>query len=463
MSSNKAIAAVTAILKDMLNNGFINNDFMSELGPVKVSALPPDLINTADKNLNQLNVFLYHVTPNPGWRNMGLPARDSRGERVNNPPLALDLHYMLTAYCSKDLYTEMLLGYSMQLLHEMPVLTREAIRKSLASDVSISNETPSPILPPDLRSLSASDLDDQVEMIKITPNYLGIEEISKLWSALQSHYRPTVTYMVSVVLIQSQHAKRSPLPVLTIGSEDRGVSVQASLNLPLPRLESAILPNQQASAGLDDILTLQGDHLDGGDMRVRFVNPRLRKVLEATTFQKWTETEVQVRLKDAIDTDTSSASTINDPAKLWSTGFYSVMVFVQKKGEDYYRVTNELSLSLAPTIINFADQPLPPVFISVVTDASNNTTFNVRFLPDVRKDQQASLIVGDQEIPAEPQPADSQDTLAFVARSLQHNSQTIRTISPGEYPVRLRIDGVESTLIDRTGKLPIFSQKVIVP
>ena len=458
MSSNKAIAAVTAILKDMLNNGLINSDFMSETGPVKVSALPPDLINTEDKNLNQLNIFLYQVTPNLGWRNMGLPARDSRGERVSDPPLALDLHYMLTAYCSKDLYTEMLLGYSMQLLHEMPILTREAIRNALEPDVTISNETSSP-LPPELRSLSASDLADQVELIKITPNYLGIEEISKLWSALQSHYRPTVTYMVSVVLIQSQHAKRNPLPVLTIGYEDRGVSGQASMDQSLPRLTSVILPNQQASIRLGDVLTLQGDHLDGSDIRIRFVNPRIRKVLEATAFQEWTKTEVQVRLKDAFDTDTSSASASNVPAKVWSAGFYSVMVLVQKKGEDYFRVTNELSFSLAPTITSYQ----PSVFISVATDASNNTTFNVRFLPEVRKDQQALLVVGDHEIPAEPIAVDSQDTLSFIARSLQYNSQKIRTIPPGEYPVRLRIDGVESILIDRTGKLPKFAQKVNVP
>jgi hypothetical protein len=459
MSSSRAIAAVTAILKDLLNNGLISHDIMSETGPVKVSALPPDLIDTTDRNLNQLNIFLYQVTPNQGWRNIGLPARDARGERVSDPPLALDLHYMLTAYCSKDLYTEMLLGYSMQLLHEMPVLTRDTIRKALAPDVTISNETPSPLLPPELRSLSASDLAEQVELMKITPNYLGIEEISKLWSALQSHYRPTVTYIASVVLIESQHAKRTPLPVLTCGFEDRGVSVQPSLRPSLPGLTSVIPPNQQASARLDDTLTLQGYSLDGANMHVRFVNLRLQKVLEATVFQEWTETCIRIRLKDAFDTDSSLAG--SDPTKIWSAGFYSVMAFIQKKGEDYYRVTNELSFSLAPTIINFTDQP--PVFISAAPNSSNDVIFNVKFLPEIRRDQQASLIVGHHEIPAELHPADSQNTLVFIARSLQHNSQNIRTIPPGEYPVRLRINGVESILIDSTGKLPKFAQKVNVP
>ena len=48
---------------------------------------------------------------------------------LSNPPLALNnLHYLLSAYSGGDLHAEILLGYAMQLLHEMPVLTRAAIR-----------------------------------------------------------------------------------------------------------------------------------------------------------------------------------------------------------------------------------------------------------------------------------------------------------------------------------------------
>ena len=46
-------------------------------------------------------------------------------------------------------------------------------------------------------------LADQLEQIKITPEYLSTEEMSKLWTAVQSHYRPTAAYMATVVLIES--------------------------------------------------------------------------------------------------------------------------------------------------------------------------------------------------------------------------------------------------------------------
>jgi hypothetical protein len=192
---------------------------------------------------------------------MGLPSRNSRGELTENPPLALNLHYMLTAYSSKDLYSEILLGYAMQLLHEMPVLTRESILMALKPSVTVSEET-QPVFPAELRNLNASDLIDQIENIRITPNYLSIDEMSKLWSALQSKYRPTVAYLVSVVLIQSQKPKRSPLPVLKVGPDNRGIISQATTTTPFPALIEVKPPNRQASAKPGDALILLGRNLD---------------------------------------------------------------------------------------------------------------------------------------------------------------------------------------------------------
>jgi hypothetical protein len=111
MSSALAIAAVTAALKDLLNDGLMDHD-LSTVGSFSVTAQPPDRVTTGTTELNQLNLFLYQVTPNPGWRNANLPARDNKGARISNPPLALDLHYLLSAYGSQDLNAEVLLGYA---------------------------------------------------------------------------------------------------------------------------------------------------------------------------------------------------------------------------------------------------------------------------------------------------------------------------------------------------------------
>jgi hypothetical protein len=210
MSSALAIASVTAVLRDLLNNGLIDHNLASSVGDVEVSALPPDRIETGDSaEKSQLNLFLYQVTPNQGWRNVALPSRDARGDRLTNPPLALDLHYMLTAYGAKAFHCEILLGYGMQLLHETPVLAREAIRRALAPPFPVNGDG----LPAGLQALSASELAEQIEQIKITPLALTTEEISRLWTAFQAKYRPTAAYQVSVVLIESKRSTRSALPV----------------------------------------------------------------------------------------------------------------------------------------------------------------------------------------------------------------------------------------------------------
>ena len=210
MSSGLAIASVTAVLRDLLNNGLINQNVPSLLGNVIVTALAPDRIDiTSDTQQSQLNLFLYQVTPNAGWRNVGLPSRNAAGERISNPPLALNLHYMLTAYGAAELHAEILLGYGMQLLHETPVLPRNAIRSSLQNP----EVPPGSGLPPEFQALFTSELAEQVEQIKIVPETLNTEEISRMWSAMQAHYRPTAAYQVSVVLIESKQSIKTALPV----------------------------------------------------------------------------------------------------------------------------------------------------------------------------------------------------------------------------------------------------------
>ena len=86
----------------------------------------------------------------------------------------------------------------MFVLHEMPVLTRDAIRAV----------TVAPPQPPLLAGLQASELADQIEQIKVVPQVMSVEEISKIWSALQSQYRPTAVYKATVVLVESQSSVR---------------------------------------------------------------------------------------------------------------------------------------------------------------------------------------------------------------------------------------------------------------
>ena len=98
----------------------------------------------------------------------------------------------------------------MQLLHETPVLARDAIRAALGPGAG-GPPVDGAMLP--LGPLAASDLADQVEQIKISPQNMNTEEMSKLWTALSTHYRPTAAYHISVVLIESTKSTKTALPV----------------------------------------------------------------------------------------------------------------------------------------------------------------------------------------------------------------------------------------------------------
>src|SRR5215467_10232703 len=246
MSNALAIPGVTAVLQSFLNS--IYNNAFSVLGSVSVSAVAPDIVQASLGNSKnaapQVNLFLHQVTPNAAWRNIGLPSLAADGGTVlKNPPLALDLHYLLTAYGAEDNQADALLSFAVAFLHENPVLARAQITAALnALPLNSFND-----------GLRLSGLANQIEMIKITPATLGREEMAWLWTALKADYRPTFPFQVSVVLIEPKQPAVFPLPVL-----QRNLTVQPNLLSVLPALTEADPPKKQPAAVLGDVVTVLG-------------------------------------------------------------------------------------------------------------------------------------------------------------------------------------------------------------
>jgi hypothetical protein len=434
VSDALALGAVTAVLKDLLDKAVVGQAIGAIGGDVSVSALPPDRIRTDETEDNRLNLFLYRVSPNSGWSNFGLPSRNG-GERLSNPPLALDLHYLLTAYGSRDFHAEVLLGFAMQALHETPVLPRDAVRAALSS------------LPPELAALSGSGLAEQVELVKITQEALNPEEMSRLWSALQTRYRPTACYRASVVLVESKLPTKAPLTVLTRGrpdpdlGRDEGVISQPDLLPPFPTLFAATPPTRQPAVRMGETLTFAGHHLEGDRVTVHFTHAHSSEALELPTSDT-TSTGFRVQIPpDPAPGPVAQASPQN-PDK-WRAGVYGAAAVI-RSAEGTKRSTNELPVVLAPRMD------------SIGAEATEGAvTLTVRCSPKVRKDQRATLVVGDWEIPAEPFEPEKTGELTFRSSDLPG----------GEQWVRLRVDGAESLLVRRDGPLPTFdpSQQVTLP
>ena len=436
MSNALAIAGVSAVLKDLLDSGLIDHQVTDALGAgVLVSSLAPDVVPiNGDGAVPRLNLFLYQVTPNAAWRNADLPSRDTTGRRVSNPPLALDLHYLLTAYGVAELQSEVMLGYGMQLLHENPVLSRAAIRTAL---------NPSPIsgalLPSVYQALRSADLAEQIEMLKITPLAMNAEEMSRLWSALQAHYRPTAAFQVSVVLIEPQRPAISPLPVLTRGrripgsERDQGVIVTPGLVPPYPTLKSLIAAahTTPSTLQLGDVVTVTGHHLGGTARAMVLRSDRV---------------EHEIPLADSVDEATVDFNVPNLPAVL-PVGDYQLELRVLRAGDTAPRTSNRLRVALAPAIT------FPPTLMA--RSATNVLSLRIGCKPEVRVGQKVVLLMDARETTAKP----------FATNTATLDFEFADAPPAGGTPLlRLKVDGIESIVVNR-GARPqaFFNHRITLP
>lgn len=428
MSTPFAIGAVTAVLKHLLDNGLTAYKVSDVVGGnLTISALPPDRISlTNAEDPNQLNLFLYQITYNQGWRNVGLPSRDDRGERISNPPLPLNLHYLLTAYGAKDFYAEIILGHAMQLLHDTAVLTRDSIRRALAPPV------PPPNFP---AALTTSQLADQVEQLKITPEVMNTEEISRLWSALQAHYRPTAAYQVTVVLLESSHPARTSLPVLG--------------------RNGYVVPFQQPV--IEKIVASTGENAP--------ILPTSTILIQGQSLRADT-TQVCIGGIDLSPTEVRDTQiTVAFPAPL-PTGM--------RAGVQTVQVVHPIAMGTPPqphrgVESNIEAFVLRPIITPSVDSASNDGNVNgspakkgeikVQFNPKVGKTQRVVLLLNEFNPPANRQAraysfkAPPGNGIADPATETDSIKIAYKKVIAGDYLVRVQVNGAESLLqVDGTGK-----------
>jgi hypothetical protein len=354
-----------------------------------------------------------------------MPNKVKSGE-TGQSPLPLRLHYLLTAYGDSDdeSKAQQLLGRAMSVLYDHPLLGADEIKAATAVDVA------------------GSDLHEQIERVRITVQPFSLDELSKLWTAFATNYRLSATYQVDVVLIESTRAARTPLPVLTQGPGDTGPVAQGDLVPPFPTLESINIPGGRLGALLGDQIVLAGHHfaLDTGDpnqvrVAVNFDTSRLaHSPTGLVALANRTDTQITVTLPHPTGT-------------YYPAGLYQVWANVQPVGyPDKTRPTNALPLMLAPTITNISGTalpvpPAPPISVvrSGVVNGLGTATLMITCSPQVLPEQSAVLLISDQTVTASAHPTQT-DTLAFVAKQ----------VAAGTFRLRLRIDGVDSPVIDMT-------------
>lgn len=396
MSDYLAVGGVTATLRSLLTTALTTGGPSALLGSSSpgITSLSPDLIKTGPDEQPQLNIFMYYASINPSLRNLDLPSMDSNGGRISNPPLPLNLHYLITAYGANQFDPEILLGWAMQVFHETPVVPRATIQAALTGLLAHTS--------PENTLIAASTLPNQVEHIRITPEALSTEEIYRLWAAFQTSYRPTTSYKVSVVVIQDVQSFTSNLPV------------QQRTVMALPLQQPVIHSVSPSNIAALQILTITGSNFVGDsptNTLVAFdsnagiapdvVQSNLIRVTLPATLQAGT------RVVRVLRTITYPGSSIPHP------GFSSAPALFQ----------------LVPAI-----QGTSPFTANV------GATFAVKVAPAVGSTQQATLYIGDNAIPIDNRPATG------PASSTTLNFPIPATFGTGLFPLRLEVDGAQSPL-----------------
>lgn len=184
MSDYTAIEAVSSTLQDALRQ-HITLSGEPQLNGVPVDLRSPKDLQTANVT-SAVSLWLYRVTRDPDLLN-DPPRRIGPNEYLRQA-LPLHLYYLITPLSVDVGDRHVLLGRAVQVLH----------------DLSIARGA-------DLKGV----LQGSGEELRVVLEPLTVEDLTRIWNALQESYQLSVSYVVQVVKIDSdrEHIKTTPVLV----------------------------------------------------------------------------------------------------------------------------------------------------------------------------------------------------------------------------------------------------------
>ena len=426
MSNELAIATVTATLNDLLRPAA-----GSGVQGADVSMFRPDELTKVDTP--GVNVFLYQVTPNLAYRNADLPLRrNTTGDLVERPQVALDLHYLLTFYGDEaTLEPQRILGSVVRVLHSRPILTHDLIQNVVGGMA--------------FPYLAGSNLAEQIERVKFTPMSLNLEELSKLWSVFfQTAYRLSVAYIGNLVLIETDESPGQALPV-----RERNVYVRTFRHPVVEDIETDAGPNNPIFSS--STLVIQGKRLRGDVTAVR-----IGQAEYAPAGADLGDTRIQI--------DLSSVAPTTDVLRVGLQGLQVIHRLLMGTPPTVHEgvESNVMPLLLRPTI----RQTAPPAYdiqLSSFTDPAGNVfqTVSVTLDPEVGAHQRVVLLLNEFGNSTDPA------AFSFLADTRTSASNTVAftfpdgEVSSGGYIVRVQVDGAQSVPLRDTNTLnPSFNQYI---
>ena len=418
MSNSLAIATVTATLQRLLQTA-IAEDFPN----AKIAVVRPESSANNTPKLG-INLYLYHVSPNIAWQNSDLRTRRPKGELTKLAQAGLDLYYLMSFYGKDEEWEpQRLMGIAVQTIVDNPILNPQIV-----------NET---INRPENSVLANSTLGQQVERVTISPSNMTAEDLSKIWSVfLQTPHVLSFAFQASAVLIEGNKQIGRALPVRSIG-------FYTTSNQPI--IEQVISDaGAKQPIVADSNLTIRGKQLEGE--------------------------QTQVKIGDAILTPQSvSASEICLNLSLLSTeeanslraGIQSLQVLhsIPKQTQlepDRAIGSNVMPLALCPTVVGEVE------ILDIWSNEDDLYSAEVRVQVDLIIGKQQRVLMFLNQVTS-----NNPTAYIFMAKSRRGNTDKVTfpilNVEPGEYLVRVQIDGAESPLLVDTNAQSEICDRYVAP
>jgi hypothetical protein len=340
--------------------------------------------------------------------------------------VAIDLHYLLTFHGNDGkLEPQRLLGSAVRALHEQPVLSRQKIRSVINAAINADPQ----------HYLATSDLDKDLELVKFTPLPLTLEELSKLWSVFfQTPYTLSIAYQGTVVLIESDSTPRTALPV-----RERNVYVITFRQPVIERVTSTTGPN-------DPIVSTSTLRITGARLRSDTTQIRIDTIELTLPADQVSDTQLDIPL----------------PAGL-SAGVHGVQIIQPMRMGTPPVAHGGVESNVAPFVLH--PMIAPPAITNVTPTRDHDTpvvvdgvtllsaTITVTFTPNVGKTQRVKLLLYQFNAP-EGRPPRTYSFNAPLDNGIPMGNQTdtasitfaVQRVFPGQYLVRVQVDGAESAL-----------------
>jgi hypothetical protein len=197
----RAINATTVTLVDLLTEYFNSDSLLRSFfdsglgGNMAISPRTPQ--EMTDMNEAGLSIWLYRIARDAELLNH--PPRRISDDSYEYRPLPLRLHYLMTPVVNDPEISgndpnmeQFIIGKVLQTLHDHPIIQGAKLRGDLVG--------------------SGSKL-----TVRLEP--LDLEEITRVWDALESSYQLCISYEISMVMIASEQEAERITPVSSVEPE----------------------------------------------------------------------------------------------------------------------------------------------------------------------------------------------------------------------------------------------------